>query len=248
MMQDHQGHLWFATRNGVSRNDGQHFKTFTSADGLADDYVTSIFQDSNDYLWFATRGGATCYDGFTFQTLNERDGLTHNEILQIHQDRSGDIWFGTKSGLTRYRPAQTPPAVRISDVVAGTNCGPLARVDLTSSQSSISIAFQGHSMTTPWDRMAYAFQIAGPRRQSAPDARQPGGIQRPAPGRLYSLQSKPSTATSIIRSSPPGSTSASTGWRRVSSIFQDNDGHMWFVGAKVQWPQEDWGGVSRTRQ
>lgn len=208
----------------MSRNDGQHFKTFTSADGLADDYVTSIFQDSNDYLWFATRGGATYYDGFTFQTLNERDGLT------------------------RYRPAQTPPAVRISDVVAGTNRGPLARVDLTSSQSSISIAFQGHSMTTPWDRMAYAFQIAGPRRQSAPDARQPGGIQRPAPGRLYSLQSKPSTATSIIRSSPPGSTSASTGWRRVSSIFQDNDGHMWFVGAKVQWPQEDWGGVSRTRQ
>jgi hypothetical protein len=42
---DREGNLWFGTRGGVSRYDGNTFTTFTSENGLVDEAVWSVCQD-----------------------------------------------------------------------------------------------------------------------------------------------------------------------------------------------------------
>jgi hypothetical protein len=57
MFQDREGILWFGTFNeGVSRDDGETFTTFTTQEGLADNRVRSILQDREGTLWFGTDG------------------------------------------------------------------------------------------------------------------------------------------------------------------------------------------------
>jgi ligand-binding sensor domain-containing protein len=55
------GALWFGTRGGVSRFDGGTWTTYTTDDGLADNYVTSIAVAPDGALWFGTFGGVSRY-------------------------------------------------------------------------------------------------------------------------------------------------------------------------------------------
>jgi streptogramin lyase len=102
--QDRGGRLWFGTTAGASRYDGQAFRTFTTKDGLADDYVQTIAQDRGGRLWFGTNGGgASRYDGQSFKTFTTEDGLGDDTVLTIAQDRKGCLWFGTYGGgASRY--------------------------------------------------------------------------------------------------------------------------------------------------
>ncbi|MBI2505707.1 MAG: SpoIIE family protein phosphatase, partial [Candidatus Latescibacteria bacterium] len=104
ILQDREGYLWFGTvGGGVSRYDGQHFKSFTTQEGLAHNRVHSIFQDREGYLWFGTDGGGVSrYDGQTFTTFTTQDGLADNSVWSILQDQKGHLWFATDSGVSWY--------------------------------------------------------------------------------------------------------------------------------------------------
>ena len=57
IVQDAQGHLWFATDGGVvSRYDGQVFQTLTRLDGLTGNSMWSMLQDKDGDFWFPTLG------------------------------------------------------------------------------------------------------------------------------------------------------------------------------------------------
>ena len=93
----------------VSRYDGDVFKIFTTADGLAHDTVTDIFEDKAGTLWFATWKGVSQYDGEQFNNIVMNgpmgmDVLPHwwNEIKTITQDTAGNFWFGSTAGVTYY--------------------------------------------------------------------------------------------------------------------------------------------------
>jgi ligand-binding sensor domain-containing protein len=49
--------IWFATQKGISRFDGAEWKSYTTADGLAGDWVTDIEVDLNGDVWFAHMPG-----------------------------------------------------------------------------------------------------------------------------------------------------------------------------------------------
>ena len=94
---------------GVSRYDGQAFKIFTTADGLACDTVMDIFEDEAGTLWFATGSGVGQYDGEKFNniTINGPMGMNvlsdwWNQITAIAQDTVGNFWFGSTAGITYY--------------------------------------------------------------------------------------------------------------------------------------------------
>ena len=94
---------------GVSRYDGQAFKILTTADGLARDTVTDIFEDEAGTLWFATRSGVGQYDGEKFNNIiiNGPMGMNvlsdwWNQITAIAQDTVGNFWFGSTAGITYY--------------------------------------------------------------------------------------------------------------------------------------------------
>ncbi len=94
---------------GVSRYDGEKFKVFTTADGLARDTVKDIFEDETGTLWFATSSGVSRYDGEKFNNIivNGPIGMDvlpdwWNQITALARDTAGNFWFGSTAGVTYY--------------------------------------------------------------------------------------------------------------------------------------------------
>ena len=77
------------------------WRTFTTADGLASDTVTAIYQAQDGALWFGTMQGVSRYNG-EWQTYTTADGVADNEVTAIFQDKEGKVWVGTRGGLCRY--------------------------------------------------------------------------------------------------------------------------------------------------
>ena len=102
--EDHEGYLWFATwDNGVSRFDGDEFRTFTQTSGLCGNQVMAILCDSQNRLWFGTRDGGVCwYDGRRFHQFAGSDHLATSSISYIAEDRQGRIWFGGATTIGYY--------------------------------------------------------------------------------------------------------------------------------------------------
>ena len=59
--QDAEGYIWFATDHGLSRYDGNEFRTFTKEDGLSDNTVFDIREDHNGRLWLSTYSGGISF-------------------------------------------------------------------------------------------------------------------------------------------------------------------------------------------
>ena len=96
IVQDHDGFMWFATENGLSRFDGKQFKNFTVSDGLPDNEVLRLFVDSKNRLWIIAFKNAICYY-YKGEIYNQQN----NETLQnfkfnvnpfcVEEDRNGSI-------------------------------------------------------------------------------------------------------------------------------------------------------------
>ena len=59
LLQDRQGYLWLGTAEGLVRYDGTRFQTLTTADGLAENFVTGLWEEpTTGRLWVAhDKGG-----------------------------------------------------------------------------------------------------------------------------------------------------------------------------------------------
>ena len=53
IFEDSRGNMWFGTTKGVTRYDGENFRTFTTEDGLAKNRIGLISEDRQGMLWFA---------------------------------------------------------------------------------------------------------------------------------------------------------------------------------------------------
>ncbi|MEZ7506757.1 histidine kinase [Flavobacterium sp. Arc2] len=73
-------------------------RNYTTADGLPNNAVRSLFLDSNDILWIGTENGISKMENGSFSNLDESDGLGHNSCWGISQDRNGNMWFGSYGG------------------------------------------------------------------------------------------------------------------------------------------------------
>ncbi len=52
MVGDYQGNMWVGTRNhGLCRVSGSKFSCWSTKDGLADDFVRSLYEDDEHNLW-----------------------------------------------------------------------------------------------------------------------------------------------------------------------------------------------------
>jgi len=66
IIQDNKGYLWFATRDGINRFDGNQIISYKNLIGekksLSSNYTTSFAIDKENKLWIGTHYGLNVYD------------------------------------------------------------------------------------------------------------------------------------------------------------------------------------------
>jgi ligand-binding sensor domain-containing protein len=97
---DHEGSLWVGSLNGGLARLGQgHFTTYTPADGVLEEYVSTVLEDASENVWVGTVSGLMRYVDGAFASYG--GGLKNRQIFSLANDRSGHLWVGTDRGLFR---------------------------------------------------------------------------------------------------------------------------------------------------
>lgn len=118
------GTLWFGTIDGVVHFDREAasgggtldkvWTTYTWADGLPGDWITSIAVAPDGVVWVGTlREGVARYDGTAWIAYDTHDGLVSNDVRAVAVASDGEVWFGT---CALHGPASTesPPCFGVS--------------------------------------------------------------------------------------------------------------------------------------
>jgi diguanylate cyclase (GGDEF)-like protein len=114
LYQDPNDLLWIASDNGFVMYDRKNgiTETFLTADGLADNFVTSIEADEQGYLWLGTRNGLSRFNPAekSFISFVKRDGLASDMFNRFShlRTREGLLYFGGGQGLTVFSPSHLP--------------------------------------------------------------------------------------------------------------------------------------------
>ena len=92
LLQDRQGYLWLGTAEGLVRYDGNRFVTLTTRDGLAENFVTGLWQDpATGALWVAhNQGGRSVRlaagQAFRPAPAGQRGGPTPGRVSSLPPD------------------------------------------------------------------------------------------------------------------------------------------------------------------
>jgi signal transduction histidine kinase/streptogramin lyase len=85
------------------RNGTLTSKTFTEADGLAQNSVYAVLESRDGSVWAGTLSGGVSrlHDG-RFTTYTAASGLAGNTVFSILEARDGTMWFATSGGLSSF--------------------------------------------------------------------------------------------------------------------------------------------------
>nr|WP_293839284.1 two-component regulator propeller domain-containing protein [uncultured Arsenicibacter sp.] len=99
--QDYKGFMWFGTRDGVSRYDGQKIRnySFTSTHTDVEHNRANCVYAAGKKLWAGTTAGLYAYDiqSDRFLPVPLEQKATH--IHEIKQMASGVLWLATRNGI-----------------------------------------------------------------------------------------------------------------------------------------------------
>lgn len=101
IVQDMQGQLWAGTSDGLSRYNGFQFKSYTTTDSLASNFVSCSFRDGED-IWFGHKNGRVSY--YNGKSIHKVNKTTKDLSPVTHFAKSADgfMWVSTFSdGLFR---------------------------------------------------------------------------------------------------------------------------------------------------
>jgi signal transduction histidine kinase/ligand-binding sensor domain-containing protein len=102
------GDLWVGTPDGLNRIHYGAVDSYTSFDGLPDDFIRSLLVDTDGSVWVGTRHGLahmTFPPGLPahIDTYTQAKGLGNDLVGAMTRDSDGDLWIATFNGLSRLR-------------------------------------------------------------------------------------------------------------------------------------------------
>ncbi len=124
--QDSKGYIWFATRNGLNKYDGEKFTVYKHDNddphSLSDNHITCLLpDDANEGLWVGTNNGLNYINLKTNQITkyqtDDYPNMAGNNIAVLQFDQSGNLWVGTRTGLCIWQPRSGEFKKKYSDHV-----------------------------------------------------------------------------------------------------------------------------------
>lgn len=105
--QDYQGYIWFGTRNGLDRYDGNDMKVYkhnsSNPEGsLLDNQIAALAEDKSHNLWVGTSQGLSRLDLTTdriYSYSRAKHPYLADRIRALCVDKAQNLWIGTTSGL-----------------------------------------------------------------------------------------------------------------------------------------------------
>ena len=100
--------LWVGRQHGgltVLRTSGAVFttKTYTQADGLAQNSVYAVHQSRDGTVWAGTLGaGISAFREGRFSTYTTATGISSNMVTSITESPDGTVWLATSNGLSAF--------------------------------------------------------------------------------------------------------------------------------------------------
>lgn len=86
--------MWIGHGNGLSRFDGQRWRTYTTRDGLPDNQVLALCRARTGELWAGTAHGLARLARGTWTRCAAPNGPASEAVSTILEDRRGRLWFG----------------------------------------------------------------------------------------------------------------------------------------------------------
>lgn len=112
ILQDKQGFMWFGTKDGLNRYDGQTFRKFKqdehSSRSIGNNFITALYEDANSNIWIGTDVGIYIYcpekDSFRhFAELSAENTKIEHTVTAISGDNHGNVWIAVEAqGLFFY--------------------------------------------------------------------------------------------------------------------------------------------------
>jgi signal transduction histidine kinase/ligand-binding sensor domain-containing protein len=104
LAQGPDGVIWFGMNSGsgLGRWEKGATRIFQRKDGLASDFVLSLYLDKDGTLWIGTLDNGLCrYKNAKFTTINSKSGLANDVIYGIADDGLGYFWISSQNGIFR---------------------------------------------------------------------------------------------------------------------------------------------------
>ena len=99
------GELWVGRQRGglthlIAKGGSFTAKTYTQAEGLAQNSVYAVHRNRDGTVWVGTlSGGASRFSNGRFTTYTTANGLASNSVGAIEESSDGTMWFATPNGL-----------------------------------------------------------------------------------------------------------------------------------------------------
>jgi signal transduction histidine kinase/ligand-binding sensor domain-containing protein len=98
----------FFTSNIIAQEKKIAFEKYGVAEGLPEEYVSSIVQDDQGFMWFSTQNGLVKFDGYDMKVYkagkdyNDNPDLQARNLNSILKTSDGKLWFGSVLGDGSY--------------------------------------------------------------------------------------------------------------------------------------------------
>ena len=87
--------LWAGTNSGLLRLKDGRWTRFSTADGLSDDIVRSLYEDRNGTIWAGTNRGLNQIRDGTIQPFSQQGVFRDDVVRAICEDSDRRLWIGT---------------------------------------------------------------------------------------------------------------------------------------------------------
>jgi len=99
LLEDRNNNLWIGLNGaGIFRLNEQGLAAYFTADGLAVDSVSTLYEDSQGTLWAGGLSGLMAFRDGGITPYGKPEGLSENLTWTVMEGHDGSIWMGTQSG------------------------------------------------------------------------------------------------------------------------------------------------------